>query len=363
MLTPPAGRSRAERWLARGQSAAASDLVQLLQEIDGVGPIYGLSAEPDDQAMLADLQVLAFDPGPGDFQFGETLARFAEHHDAAWMAYFGGGSAPLVDSDTLANAFSAVRQSDQPLAVVNNLHSSDWVILNHSRVLASLSRRLPSDNQLGWVLSHESTHKVESLPPSASSRADIDTPADLLLLLGYPRLRRGLEEVLAAAPEDGIARMRRLRRLVSTPGETLGIIGRASSHVWGELERRTSIWARLFVEERGMLASGRASRNEVRSLIAMTLEEWGPAGFMARMPELVGGLIWDTRVWMSHRGAWPTAADRCASDLGWADEVAEPGLRDLTRAAMESTIPVILGGHGVVAGGLYAVLESLEVDR
>ena len=363
LLTPPSGRSRAERWLARAQSAAAADLVRLLQRLENVGPIYSVCAEPDDQAMLGDLGVRAFEAAPGVFRFGETVARFAAQCDGGRMAYFGGASAPLVTAEVLTSAFSAVLEADQPQAVVNNLHSSDWVILNHSHRLGTFAHRLPSDNQLGWVLSQEAGHQVESLPPSAASRADIDTPGDLLLLQGHPRVGNMLKEVLATTPDDGPARVSRLRRLLSTPGETLGIIGRASSHVWAELERRTSIWVRLFVEERGMQASGRAARGDVRSLIAMALEGWGAEGFMERIGNLAGGLIWDTRVWMSHRGAWPTPADRCASDLGWADDVVDPALRDLTRAAMNGPIPVILGGHGVVAGGLYAFLESLDLDR
>ncbi len=360
VLTPPAGLSAAEQWLARGQSAAAGELARTLQGIEGVGPIYALSAEPDDQTMLAERGVCAFEAGVEPFHFGEVLARFAAEHAGDWIAYFGGASAPLLSAETIAASFTEVREAERPFAVVNNLHSSDWVILNHSRMLRRLTDRLPSDNQLGWVLSHDADFEVNSLPPSAESRADIDTPADLLLLKDHPRLGSELKEVLASGPGDAAARVDRLRRLVSTPGQALGIIGRASSHVWSELERRTSIWVRLFVEERGMLASGRAARGEVRSLVAMVVEEWGAEGFIERIGELVGGLIWDTRVWMSHRGPWPTPADRCASDLGWADNVHDPALRELTRAAMNGSIPVILGGHGVVAGGLYAFLESLE---
>lgn len=359
VLTPPAGRSRAEAWLARGQSAAAADLVRMLAHLEGVGSIYALSAELEDQAMLADLGAKVLDGDQERFDFGRTLAQFSELRGGDRMAYFGGASAPLLSAETISEAFASVRQSDHPLAVVNNLHSSDWIILNQSRALGRLIGRLPSDNQLGWVLSHEAGFQVESLPPSAETRADIDTPADLLLLQDHPRLAHALKEVLASAPEVGIERVDRLRRLISTPGETLGIIGRASSHVWSELERHSSIWVRLFVEERGMLASGRASRGEVRSLIAMAVEEWGPERFLEKMKELVGGLIWDTRVWMSHRGAWPTPADRCASDLGWVDDVSDPALRRLTQAANEAAIPVVLGGHGIVAGGLYGLIESM----
>jgi hypothetical protein len=361
VLTPPAGASRAERWLARGQSAAAVQLARLLRGIDGIGPSFALCGEPDDQVILAEEGLRRFDPGVGSFHFGEVLARFAAEHAGGPLAYFGGASGPLLTAETIAAAVADVRAADRPAAFVNNLHSSDWAILNDSGALERLTQRFPSDNQLGWVLSREAGFHVTALPPSAESRADIDTPADLLLLKDHPRLGHALKEVAASAPQESVERISRLRRILRTPGETLGIIGRASSHVWGEIERRTSIWVRLFVEERGMLASGRAARGEVRSLIAMAYQAWGPEGFMERMSQLVGGLIWDTRVWMSHRGAWPTAADRCASDLGWADEIHDPGLGELTRAATNAKIPVLLGGHGVVAGGLYAFLESLEI--
>lgn len=346
--------------MARARSAAAADLVQLLSRIDHVGPIYALCAEQTDGQYLAGLGARLFDGGSEPFHFGEVLAGFARRLNPGQLAYFGGSSAPLASADLLANAFEQVRESDHPLAVVNNLHSSDWIVLNQCQVLDRLTQRLPTDNQLGWVLANEAGHEVISLAPSAATRADIDTPADLLLLNGHPGLGSRLTEILATSPEEGLACVGGLRRILSTPGETLAVIGRASSHLWSEIERRTSIWVRLFVEERGMVASGRVERGEVMSLIAMALEEWGPQAFMDNVSRLAGGLVWDTRVWMSHRGEWPSAADRCASDLGWFEEIADPELRELTQAAVEAAIPVILGGHGVVSGGLYALLEGLE---
>jgi len=360
VLTPPAGRSKAERWLARARSAAAADLVQLLSRIDRVGPIYALCAEQTDGQVLAGLGARLFEGGSEPFHFGEVLAGFARRLNSGQLAYFGGSCAPLASADLIATAFEQVRASDHPLAVVNNLHSSDWIVLNQCGVLDRLTQRLPTDNQLGWVLANEAGHEVISLAPSAATRADIDTPADLLLLKGHPGLGSRLTEILAASPDDGLARVGRLRRILATPGETLAVIGRASSHLWSEIESRTSIWVRLFVEERGMVASGRVERGEVLSLIGLALEEWGPQTFMDNVSRLAGGLVWDTRVWMSHRGEWPSAADRCASDLGWFEEIADPGLRELTKAAVEAAIPVILGGHGVVSGGLYALLEGLE---
>ncbi len=70
-------------------------------------------------------------------------------------------------------------------------------------------------------------------------------------------------------------------------------------------------------------------------------------------------LLWDNRVWMAHRGLWPSAADRFASDLGWAEQVNHPDLAALTRALHGARIPILTGGHSLVSGSLLALLESL----
>ena len=45
-------------------------------------------------------------------------------------------------------------------------------------------------------------------------------------------------------------------------------------------------------------------------------------------------------------------ADRFAADLGLAERIEDPGLREFVRAANGSPVPVVLGGHSLVAGGL-----------
>ena len=49
--------------------------------------------------------------------------------------------------------------------------------------------------------------------------------------------------------------------------------------------------------------------------------------------------------------------DRFLSDLGEADAISEPFLRDFTRSALSATIPVLLGGHSLMSGGLMALNE------
>jgi hypothetical protein len=129
--------------------------------------------------------------------------------------------------------------------------------------------------------------------------------------------------------------------------------------MWSQLERKTQIWVRLFVEERGMVASGRLEHGEVRSLVAQALEDAGPRAFVQQLQLLSDAVLWDTRVWMAHRGSWPSAADRYAADLGWAREVRDRATRRLTREISRASIPILTGGHGVVSGSAYALLETM----
>jgi hypothetical protein len=117
---------------------------------------------------------------------------------------------------------------------------------------------------------------------------------------------------------------------------------------------------RVFAEERGMLASGRLERGEVRSLLYGLAGDSSPKRLVQILSEISQAVLWDTRVWMSAAGGWPSAADRYAADLGWVEQITDPNVRRLSRAIQESTIPILAGGHGVVAGGIYALLESME---
>ena len=104
-----------------------------------------------------------------------------------------------------------------------------------------------------------------------------------------------------------------------------------------------------------MRASGRQERGEVRSLLADCLETVGTEGFFDEMANLANGLLLDSR------GLWPSKHDRFNSDLHCWEEIENPFLRRFTQAAAQAQIPVVLGGHSVVAGGLMALVESLEL--
>ncbi len=338
--------------------AAALDLVERLQQVSAASAVLALAARPEDAERLKAVGVEAWPASTTPFHFGAVLAAFASGPGRGGMAYFGGASAPLAGVESLTAAF-AVSEAARPSAAVNNLYSTDWFVINDGACLAQLAPSLATDNPVGWRLQQETGCSVRSLPIGAATRADIDTPADACLLADHPSLGPSLRRGLDEGPAELRLRVAGVRQVLEEQARTLAVIGRSSSHVWRELEGRGRTSVRLFVEERGMLANGRAERGEVRSLIGAMIAEVGPEAFVERLSTMADAVLWDTRVWMAHVGSWPPEADRFAADLGWAEDVADPSLRRLASAVAGSSIPMVCGGHGVVAGAVLALLESL----
>ncbi len=137
--------------------------------------------------------------------FGNSLAAVAASLGKGAIAYFGGASAPLASprllSDVLADAGHPGRT---PTAWVNNMLSTDWAVLSSSDGLAPVSAKLTTDNPLGWVLQHEAGYQVIALPASAETQADIDTPADVLLLARHPNVGVALRAFIADVAEPGL---------------------------------------------------------------------------------------------------------------------------------------------------------------
>ena len=362
------GPTAAEQLLQRARWLATLHMLQQLAGCADVGRIV-LAAPPElqghwqaDAPALGLLQRVQWDGDAAEspFHFGERLAALVAQYQLTRVLYAGGGSMPLLGAARLGELAAELRSTRSALALTNNLYSSDWLGLSDARALAALSSRLPRDNMLGWVLQQEAGFVVRAAAASAATRLDIDTPADLLALRWHTDTPAALRAHLAEAlPSDMAARWLEVQQVLARGASHIALIGRVSAAVWQLLESRTQVWARVFAEERGMTASGRASDGRVRSVIADHIERTGADEFFARMGEWVNAVLFDNRVYLAHHKSWPPAADRFAADLGWADAVQDLRLRALVTAAQGCRAPVIMGGYGVVSGGLYAMLEGL----
>jgi hypothetical protein len=297
------------------------------------------------------------------FHFGRRLAAVIDRYGLTHVLYMGAGAAPLLSTAGLTRAVASVLERDSGL-VTNNLHSSDWVVFTPGSTVGAYVDRVPRDNSLAWVLHREAGLPAEWLAPAAASRLDIDTPSDLLVLARHPACGQHLAAWLAQSALD-TSRLDRAMNVLVTEGTHLLVAGRVASSTWAALERDTLCWVRLFAEERGMVASGRQVGGQARSLLGAYVEQAGIDKLVATMEEWADAVFWDNRVLLAHFGLWPSAEDRFASDLGWADQVSEPMLRELTERVAEASVPIIMGGHTLVSGGLLALLDAagLEVGK
>jgi hypothetical protein len=160
-----------------------------------------------------------------------------------------------------------------------------------------------------------------------------------------------------------------VRAVAADPGAELLVAGRTSATDLRWLERHTRSRTRALVEERGLRTSaagaelGRPNRRPPRSVLGALLDRDGPGALGRHVAALSDGALIDSRVLMAHRlgadeGAWPTAEDRFASDLLLAERIDDPWLRELTAAARDAAVPILLGGHGLVGPGVRLALRA-----
>ena len=356
------GQSAVERALDGAHRAAARDLLESLLGTGSIGRAVVATDDPAWGDTLTGLPVeVDLDLQGEPFHFGRRLAGLIERYDAQRVLYSGGGSAPLLGVERWAEVLARLREAEQ-LVVTNNLHSCDWVGLVPAPEMAPLIAQEANDNAVAWAMAHSAGLPVEHLPASAATRFDLDTPADLLIAQRHPGIGPHLRQFLdrlgwEARQLDGVL------ATMAREGGSLAVVGRVSSTAWAALERATRCWVRVFAEERGMRASGRQERGEVRSLLADYVQVVGVERFFDELAELADGVLFDNRVILAARKLWPSTFDRFNSDLYRWNRVAEPFLRRFTRAAAEARVPVVLGGHAVVAGGLMALVEAFEMGR
>ncbi|MCC7363654.1 MAG: hypothetical protein IT303_04735 [Dehalococcoidia bacterium] len=353
-----AGDGPAEQVMARARVAAAVETARSALAAGFEAVIIATDA-PD---AFGDVPAgVLTDPDDGSpFDFAGRLRGLVQRFGLRRPAVMGSGSVPLLGVDELRLIVEQLDARDGRF-VTNNFFSADLTAWTPGEAVFatapferdnSLPRRLRDDAGLSPVI----------LPRTTATQFDLDTPADLAVLALSEELAPGLRAAIAGL-ELPLERYRALMRLFCDRGAEVVVAGRVGSAAWQHLERETACRVRMFSEERGMAAAGRDHR--ARSLLGFLLDEVGPERFFQRMAELGDALVLDTRVLEAHAGVAPSREDRFASDLFWAEAIADPFLRALTQAAAAAPMPVLLGGHSLVSGGLMLLNDIAwrENDR
>lgn len=339
------------------EGARRASALDFLQRVKAAGlfspPV--LVTDSAEMAAIAPPGVeVEMDGDEAPFHFGRRLLRLVQARRLERFVVTGAGSVPLLSASELRR-FGRACLSRDPVVVANNLYSADILGVSVAKALEKIDLP-PTDNALALRLWKKAGLRGIEFPRTPSTQYDIDSPVDLLILSLHPGVGAHLRSYL-----DGLAletaRLREAARLLTDPGAEIVVAGRVGSHTWTFLERQTACRVRLFSEERGMRALGREEGGVARSFLSYHLEAVGMERFFSELSTLGGAVFLDSRVLLAHRGTATSEEDRFLSDLGRWEEIGDPFLRELTHAASEAPVPVVLGGHSLVSGGLMALAE------
>jgi len=194
--------------------------------------------------------------------------------------------------------------------------------------------------------------------PDAETQFDIDTPTDLLVLRassrGGPAIRTFVESLDVPHPF-----LPRLLDQLTDRTALVHFLGRVSPRTWAGVEPEIACRTGGAIEGRGM----RAGTHTHVPFVRQTITEDGINQFFRRLAHACDGAVIDTRPLLAEDGILPCSADRFASDLLRPNAVSDPRWRSFTEAALDAPIPVLLGGHSIVSGGLYLLAEACWMGR
>jgi hypothetical protein len=342
--------------------ACAIDLMQRALSAACFDPVVIVTNDRVWASTIGELPVtIDLDDDAAPFYFGRRLAEVIDRFQLKRVLYMGAAAAPLLSAADLQQIAEKVCHSDWAV-VANNINSTDWAAFNPASIVCEWIDRLPSDNSLGWVLSHDAGLTPITWSPSPATRLDIDVPIDAQIAVLHPHCGSNLRATVHALGWK-TDRLLAAREVLKTPATRVILAGRVPSWALAQMEKSTQCWTRVFSEERGMRAAGRLGAGQVHSLLNDHLQAVGLDHFIANLSSMADAILWDTRVLWAARGVWPIEVERYAADLGLVDFITDPFLRDFTQAINEAPIPIVTGGHALVSGGLWTLLESMNNDQ
>ncbi|MEA3239207.1 MAG: hypothetical protein U9Q94_05450 [Candidatus Bipolaricaulota bacterium] len=349
IMHAPLGGSPGEALVEGARAASSIDLAGLLHAA-GIEKVILVT---EDVSLAEEMQEcgasVVIERGPSPFHFGHVLKEIIREHGIDGLLYFGSGSGGLLDIKRV-RALVRFAEREEGGALFNNFYSCDYATVVRAQDLLSLD--LPAiDNSLGLAVA-DAGIGCFALPREVETQYDIDTPTDVLLLaatgMGGEKMRRF---TLALTNQHrGISGILPLLR---ERDAQIAIIGRVNPLTWAHFEQEVACRTSVLSEGRGM----RSYPSERKILIGDLLKK-GTGYFFKRLEESCDGAIIDTRPLLARGKVLPPASDRFASDLFDHQAIADPLWRKLTLAASEAKIPIVLGGHSLVSGGLYLLAQA-----
>ncbi|UMZ74949.1 hypothetical protein [Natranaerofaba carboxydovora] len=302
------------------------------------------------------------------FHYGETLKHIINEKELENVLILGGGSTPFLgkyEISNIAKKLVSAKNKESSLLYSNNPQSGDIVGFTPASSINELEPP-DSDNALVMGLRYDVGLNFELMPFSAGILFDIDTPTELFFLLDNPRTGDKIKNIIANLEpyekemiNEGMERFKKIKEVLAGYYEDVVLIGRISGVTVNNINENIKVRLRVFSEERGMKAMGRVGRKEVSSLLGYFIKDVGIDRFFSYLESLGKAAIIDSRVIFHHFDAGERTSDRFYSDLFMPDKIKNDFVREFTKRAIEAKVPVILGGHSLISGGIYCLVEEL----
>jgi len=350
--------SPVEEMMVRVREAALLDNLEKLTKVPEIQDYYLYTNRPELKKPASSLgaQVFLNSADPQHFHFGEALKSAVLEHGLQRVFCLSGAGCPLITVQELQMvAHRLVKRENY--VYTNNTQSSDMTAFTVTKGFEAT--QLPAmDNSLALTLRDQLGLEMELMPHTLGLLFDIDTPTDLVVLgagpFGGPRTRKALQEL-----KLDYGTLNAAKAVLRAEYEDVALIGRVGAPVIGRLNADLKLRLRIFSEERGMKSLGRIEAKEVISLLGLLLDHAGIEHFFEYLARVARCAFIDSRVLFYHYQLDLSDQERFLSDLGRWEELENPWLREFTRAAVNCKIPVLLGGHSLVAGSLWALCDEL----
>ena len=283
-----------------------------------------------------------------NFNFGKSLINIKNKYSLDKIFYFGAGSCYFLKTDELKFIFENTINGQ---FLSNNLVSSDFISFSLSDLDEKIILNFPNiDNYFSSYLMKETSLKYVKMPVSLGSVFDIDTPNDFAILSKNTNNSNKIGNYISNSIFKNI-NLDRFIKILSSKSNEIFVYGRINPLNLYMAERNIPCKIRFLSEERGLKVRGRASA----SLLSKIFQSENFDIFFDMFENICNACILDTRVIFSLFAGEYDQEELYLSDMQMWKQIKNPFIKSFTKKVSESKVPIILGGHSIVNGGLMAL--------
>ena len=279
-------------------------------------------------------------------------------------------------------------QAGDPVLVLQGgmlplLCSEDWDLLDsllRSNPNAAYTNSFENPTMVGWSPACSlagnvsptgdgvfSTHflnnfplPVHALPYTPGYQFTLEAMPDALLLQSVLHASDPLLRVVNEVPYRS-TNIDIVRDMLTVKGIKLWISGRIHGSTVEYMNTKLNIRIRAIIDQHS--AMNNPSLGYMRSFAGQYIEKSGLSQFIRVVEESADCAVLDIEPLCAHFRVAPSAHDLFMSSVGEGESIENSWLQEFTHAIVEARIPIILGGHNLVQGGLLALVDASRYRR